>query len=158
MRIRVSSPLIQLLLNVKQKDIPNKPTPKKEVKTMSWIKTLGKGIVTGARVATQVGIPIASAFGVPGLSLIAAASNGILRAETAYVESGKGKEKSELVVSEFEAGLETTQEILATQNKQLVYDKAALQEFIDAQVAAYKAMAKVKESFKITDIEEKSNG
>jgi hypothetical protein len=152
MLIRVSHTLLQIL-NVKQKDIP-----KKEINNMSWYKTLGKGLVTGARVATQVGIPIATAFGVPGLGLIAAASNGILRAETAFTESGKGKEKSELVVGEFEAGLQTTQEILATQNKQLVYDKAALQEFIDAQVAAYKAMAKVKESFKITDIEEKSNG
>jgi len=58
-----------------------------------------------------------------------------------------------MVVDEFEAGLETTQDVLNSLGKKLVYDQAALKEAIDAQVVVYKALAKVKDSYQIVPLD-----
>jgi len=60
-----------------------------------------------------------------------------------------GQLKSQTVVSDFEAGLSVTQAILSADGKKLVYDDAALQSAINAQVAAYNAFAALKASFKV---------
>lgn len=63
-----------------------------------------------------------------------------------------GTVKSGAVVTDFEAGLSVTQAILAVDGKKLVYDDAALQSAINAQVAAYNAFATLKASFKVVSL------
>lgn len=78
-------------------------------------------------------------------------SNTIVTVE-ANMPGVSGPDKSQAVISDFEAGLALTQQILALEGKQLTYDKAALQTAINAQVAAYNAFAAVKTSFKVTTL------
>jgi hypothetical protein len=72
----------------------------------------------------------------------------IQQVESASPVSG-GVLKSDIVNADFVAGLSTTQAILALSGKTLNYDKVALQDAINSQVAAYNAMAKLKTSFAI---------
>lgn len=75
-----------------------------------------------------------------------------LQAAIATVEqshpTGEGGLKAAAVKADFIAGLQVTQDVLAMNKQQLVYDEAALAASIDAQVAAFNAMAKLKASFK----------
>ncbi len=69
--------------------------------------------------------------------------------EATTLKDGSGAMKADSVATDFEAGLSELQSILAITNHRLVYDTAALQTAITAQVAAYNAMAAVKASFKL---------
>lgn len=71
---------------------------------------------------------------------------GVNKAETIFTQPKAGAQKSDMVISEFENGLQVAADIFAARGEQLTYDKAALQQLIDAQVAALNALAKVKAS------------
>lgn len=73
----------------------------------------------------------------------------IVNAEATVTTAKSGQMKSDLVIADFQSGLALTQEILSYEGKVLVYDGAALQDAINAQVAAYNAVAKLKASFSI---------
>jgi hypothetical protein len=106
---------------------------------------------TAGKIA-QFAAPAVSVL-VPGASLPIAIINGLIRAEQALPAPGSGATKSAMVIDEFEAGLETTKEILNAQGQDLLYDKATLQDAINHQVAALNAMQKVKDSFKIVPLQ-----
>ncbi len=102
--------------------------------------------------------PIAETIFPAEAPFIAVFDGWVQRAQTAIAgaeasaPSGAGPAKSTTVIADFEAGLQMTQSILALTGQEVIYDKAALQAAIDAQVAAYSAFAKVKESFVIQKI------
>ena len=60
--------------------------------------------------------------------------------------------KSNAVIADFEAGIATTQSVLALEGKKLTYDDKSLQLAINSFVAGYNALAAVKTSFKITAV------
>lgn len=65
--------------------------------------------------------------------------------------SQQGPAKSAGAQQSFADSIAVIQDVLAGQGKLMTYDGGALQKAIDAQVAAYNAMASVKASFKIVD-------
>lgn len=77
---------------------------------------------------------------------------GIATAEANNPADGQGGIKAAAVVSDFQAGLELTQSVLAIEHKKLEYDAAMLQTAINAQVAAFNAMAALKASFRVTSL------
>lgn len=78
--------------------------------------------------------------------------SSILTVEAETPIDSAGKLKSEIVIADFRAGLALTQSVLALKNQILEYDPVALQEAINAQVAAYNAVAKLRVSFKVVPI------
>lgn len=60
-----------------------------------------------------------------------------------------GQLKSDAVTADFNSALSLAQSVLGFTGKQITYDAAALQAAINAQVAAYNAMATLKGSFKV---------
>lgn len=95
--------------------------------------------------------PLLGAF-VPGIaifdSIVTRVQNAIGTFEVNIPKDGSGAIRSEAVVNDFEASLEVTKAIAAAEGKKLVYDDAALQRGINAQVTAYNEFAAVKASFK----------
>lgn len=82
-------------------------------------------------------------------------ASSIVNIEAAHAAAGKtgtGADKLAFVTTDFEESISVTQEILRSQGKSFTYDTGALKEAIDAQVMAYNAFARVKASFKITDV------
>lgn len=110
---------------------------------LSAFKKIGKVLV---RAAPVVGI-INPALG----GIAAAISDAIVRAEVQHTEPGTGALKSEAVQQDFLSSLGIMEEVLELQGKTLDYDKALLQEAIDAQVKFLNTVAKLKGSFKITN-------
>ncbi len=102
---------------------------------------------------------VASASGlgslIPGFAMIdpifQSIANGVVRIE-ANNPLTPGADKASAVTQDFAAGLDTFQQILAARKEKLTYDAVALQAAIDAQVAAFNAMAKVKASFAIVPL------
>lgn len=96
---------------------------------------------------------------IPGVAPWRAVVDGIVsRVQSAIVTVeannpvSDGKLKSDATIADFQAGLALTQQILAAQGKTLVYDQAALQAAINAQVEAYNQFAKLKASFQTVDL------
>ncbi len=65
---------------------------------------------------------------------------------------GQGGIKQNAVIADFEAGIDITNAVLAQRGKMLQYDNGALQTAINSFVAAYNALATVKQSFKEVDL------
>jgi len=124
---------------------------------MSFISVLKK-IGQVAIGIEHVAAPVVSSL-IPGAApIIGALDNLFTRVQTTIqtVELtspvGGGQLKAAVVVTDFEAGLETTQAVLALTGKHLEYDAALLQDAINNQVAAYNSFAKLKGSFKVVDL------
>jgi hypothetical protein len=119
-------------------------------------KSIIKKIGTVALGIEHVAAPIVSAV-VPGAApailvfdkLVTGIQSSIAIAEDNNPADGQGPSKAQTVISDFEAGLAFTQEVLALKGEKLTYDTAALQDAINFQVAAYNAMVKIKASFKV---------
>lgn len=73
-------------------------------------------------------------------------------AETFFSAPKSGAQKSTFVVQNFEQGLAVAQEIFAMRGENLTYDPAALQSFINAQVAAMNALAGLTGSLKTAPV------
>lgn len=81
--------------------------------------------------------------------------NAVVTVEAKYAAAGiekAGPAKSIDVLADFNSGLAMTQEILATQGKQLTYDGASLDTAIKTQADALSAIGKLHSSFKIVDL------
>lgn len=124
---------------------------------MSFLSIL-KGIIPVLGRVENVAAPIAEML-MPGEApLIAVFDGWVHRAQTsiAAVEAGSPTASPEAklaaTVSDFEAGLQMTQSILAMTGLTVTYDKKALQDAISAQVTAFNAFAKVKASLVPTKI------
>lgn len=125
---------------------------------MSFVNILQK-IFTVVAGVEHIAAPIAETL-LPGFAPIITTIDGIfqkLQGTIATVEAnnpvtGQGAVKSQAVIADFEAGLAFTQYAFSLEGKKLTYDLAALQEAINAQVAAYNAMSKVKDSFHIVPV------
>src|SRR5690348_2930779 len=117
---------------------------------LSILKKVGGAVITGEHIAAATGLGNL----IPGWTLIdrvfQVIPNSIVAGEIANPAVGAGASKVPGVVSEFEAGLAMTREILAANGQVLTYDEAALAQAISAQVTAFNAMATVKASFKIS--------
>jgi hypothetical protein len=81
-------------------------------------------------------------------------AGSVANAEATVQQAGQGALKSSIVVSDFNAGIDIAQTVLAARGEKMVYDAAALQAAIDAQTAAFNAFATLKASFKIVPIVE----
>jgi len=118
-----------------------------------------KNVGTVALGIEHIAAPIISAT-VPGAgiilsrvdSIVSLVQSGIQRQEITNPATASGPDKALAVANDFEAGLAITNEVMATQGKTMVYDKVALKTAIDAQVAAYNAMAAVKASMRMVDL------
>ncbi len=97
---------------------------------------------------------------IPGVGTIAAGVDAIVwriqgAMQTAEVQNpsdGQGGLKAAAVISDFKAALEFTQQVLALEHKKMEWDNDALKAAIDAQTAAYNAFAKLKASFKVSNL------
>lgn len=125
---------------------------------MSFVSIL-KSIGTVLFGIEHVAAPIAEALLPAAAPVIAEVDSIFARLQTAIttVEAQSpvgtsGTVKSDVVTQDFNASLGVAQSVLAMAGKQLSYDTAALQTAINAQVAAYNAMAAVKASFKVIDV------
>lgn len=120
---------------------------------LGGFKNVGKvllGIATNPATST-----IISLFNPALGALVGRISNAVVNIEAAHAQAGKsgtGPEKLSFVMTDFNESLAVTQEVLKLQNKQMTYDGKALEDAINAQVAALNAANKLKESFKIIDI------
>ena len=65
---------------------------------------------------------------------------------------GQGKLKGDAVIADFEAGLLTTQSVLALSKQKLIYDDVALQAAVKSFADGYNSLATVKQSFKVVAI------
>jgi hypothetical protein len=85
----------------------------------------------------------------PALALFDRLQSAIATVEGVHTAPGSGAAKSQAVTQDFNSSLTLTQNMLAAQGKQLYYPPALLQAAIDAQVAAYNAMATLQAAMKI---------
>jgi hypothetical protein len=124
------------------------------VSFLGALKDIGKTALGIAR--SPVAATIVSAVN-PALGAIwGRAATAITNIEAAHAAAGRektGSEKLNFVITDFEESLAVTREILKLQGKELVYDAGRLKEAIDAQVAAFNATARLKETFQIRDLQ-----
>lgn len=108
------------------------------------------GILKGALGFVAKEAPLIST----GLSMINPAAGaifnavltGVNKAETIFTAPKSGAQKSDMVISEFENGLQIAADIFAARGEALTYDKMALKNLVDAQVAALNALNVLKHS------------
>ena len=114
---------------------------------ISILKTIGGAIVGVEKIAEPIVETLFPAT-TPLFGIFDRLQTAITTVEQSLV-GATGPVKSAAVVSDFEAGLALTQQILAVSGQQLSYDDAALQTAINSQVAAYNAFAALKTTFKV---------
>lgn len=117
---------------------------------MSWFSKLGKGILTGVKVASPF-LATAGALGIPGVGIGLAISNAVLKAQAQFPQPGSGESKAEFVVGQFDEALADIKAIAEASGKLVTYDVAAVRAASDAQVVAYKLTADAIASIKIVD-------
>lgn len=125
---------------------------------MSFWNVLKK-IAVGAVKAEQAALPLINLID-PALGTILSKLDPVFAkviTTVAVVEmnnplDGQGQIKSNAVIADFEAGLATTQSVLALKNEKLTYDDAALQKTISDFANGYNGLAAVKQSFKIVPL------
>ncbi len=123
---------------------------------LSILKTIG----TDALKVEHVVVPVAEALYPPAAPWLAKLDNlaqglqgGIIKAESAGpLLDANGALKATTVTADFEAGLQTTQSVLALEGKTLTWDDAMLQKAIASQVQAFNDFATLKASFKIVTL------
>ncbi len=119
---------------------------------ISILKKVGQTALGVEKVVAATGL----GAGIPGFllldSLLQRIPSAIIRGEIGNPVDKQGAIKAEVVVADFNEGLDFTQQILGLKGEKLAYDAALLQESINAQVAALNAMAKLKASFKVVPI------
>jgi len=119
---------------------------------LSGLKQVGKvafGIATNPASGA-----IISAFNPSIGSIWGRVASSIVSIEEAHSQAGKeksGAEKLALAINDFNESLAITREILKSHGKDLVYDNRALEDAINAQVAAFNAAKKLKDSIKIQE-------
>lgn len=122
---------------------------------ISILKTIGSVFLGIEHVAAPIAealIPAAAPVIAEIDSIFSRLQSAITTVEAQSPVGTAGAVKSDVVTQDFNASLGVAQSVLAMAGKQLSYDTAALQTAINAQVAAYNAMAAVKASFKVIDV------
>lgn len=116
------------------------------------LKKVGTILVGVEHVAAPVAAVVFPQFAGPiGLldSFVTKIQGTIVTVENNNPLDGQGQVKQDAVINDFNAGLDLFQQTLALRGETLTYDQALLKDFIDNQVAAYNAAAKLKASFKV---------
>lgn len=119
------------------------------------LKKIGAGVVKGVQIAEpiiQIVDPSLGAILSKFDPLFAKIITNVVTVEANNPVDGQGQIKSNAVIADFEAGLATTQSVLALEGKKLVYDDAALQKAITDFANGYNGLAAVKTSFKIVPL------
>lgn len=119
---------------------------------MSFWSTLGKDLKIVGQAALAIEPIAATAIGIvnPALGVTLSGITGritssIAAVEQTITEAKAGALKSQTVIADFQAGLAMAEEITG---HAYAYDQAALQAVIDAQTAAFNAMAAFKNTIK----------
>ena len=120
---------------------------------LSIIKTIASTVLGVEKlVSPVVGVLVPGAQPVVNIldSIVTRVQNAIVTVE-ANNPVGNGTVKFDAVVADFQAAVDLAQSMAAAAGKTLTYDKAALTDAINDQVAAYNAFAKLKASFQFVD-------
>ncbi len=130
---------------------------------MSFFGKLFGGIGKAAEVASSVaGNPMVAGLittflpaAGPILAITKRVAGAVQNVEAAHAAAGKehsGAEKFSFVQADFEAGLDIANIVANGKGKSVVYDKEALKEVINCQVAAMNAAKKLYDSIKEVDM------
>lgn len=122
---------------------------------LSILKTIGTtvlGIEHAAAPIAEALLPAASPIIAEVDTLFTRLQSAIVTVEAHSPVGTAGTLKADIVAQDFDAGLSATQGILALTGKKIVYDAALFAKARDLQVAAYNAMAELKDTFKVVDI------